>query len=106
MLDSVKRRRSKGEVATNFGVHSSAGVFYSGPRADDAERRTHPKVAKVIEQGGYRASRTRMDLPVSKAIVGLMKNIEGDVVIAPTLGGSVPMYVFEDLDCRGWACQS
>jgi len=25
------------------------------------------------------------------------ENIEGDVVIAPTLGGSVPMYVFEDL---------
>jgi len=61
------------------------------------ERRTHPKVAKVIEQGGYRASRTRMDLPVSKAIVGVMKDAEGDVVIAPTLGGSVPMYVFEDL---------
>jgi len=61
------------------------------------ERRAHDKVAKVIEQGGYRASRTRMDLPVSKAIVSVMKDAEGDVVIAPTLGGSVPMYVFEDL---------
>jgi acetylornithine deacetylase/succinyl-diaminopimelate desuccinylase-like protein len=60
-------------------------------------RRTHAKVAKVIEQGGYRASRTRMDLPGSKAIIGVMKAAEGDVVIAPTLGGSVPMYVFEDL---------
>ena len=61
------------------------------------ERRAHDKVAKVIEQGGYRASRTQMDLPVSKAIVRVMKDAEGDVVIAPTLGGSVPMYVFEDL---------
>jgi acetylornithine deacetylase/succinyl-diaminopimelate desuccinylase-like protein len=61
------------------------------------ERRAHDKVAKVIEQGGYRASRTQMDLPVSKAIVNVMKDAEGDVVIAPTLGGSVPMYVFEDL---------
>jgi len=61
------------------------------------ERRAHDKVAKVIEQGGYRASRTQMDLPVSKAIVSVMKDAEGDVVIAPTLGGSVPMYVFEDL---------
>jgi acetylornithine deacetylase/succinyl-diaminopimelate desuccinylase-like protein len=62
------------------------------------ERRAHAKVAKVIEQGGYRASRTRMDLPVSKAIIGVMRDVEGgEVVIAPTLGGSVPMYVFEDL---------
>jgi len=62
------------------------------------ERRTHAKIARVIEQGGYRASRTKMDLPVSKAIVGVMKEAEGgEVVVAPTLGGSVPMYVFEDL---------
>ena len=62
------------------------------------ERRTHEKVAKVIEQGGYRASRTRMDLPVSKAVIGAMKEAAGeDLVVAPTLGGSVPMYVFEDL---------
>jgi acetylornithine deacetylase/succinyl-diaminopimelate desuccinylase-like protein len=62
------------------------------------ERRTHAKIAKVVEQGWYRASRTRMDLPVSKAIIGLMKEAKGgEVVVAPTLGGSVPMYVFEDL---------
>ncbi|HLZ11819.1 MAG TPA: M20/M25/M40 family metallo-hydrolase [Candidatus Acidoferrum sp.] len=62
------------------------------------ERRVHAKIAKIVEQGGYRASRTRMDLPVSKAIIGVMKEAEGDVVIAPALGGSVPMYVFEDLE--------
>jgi acetylornithine deacetylase/succinyl-diaminopimelate desuccinylase-like protein len=62
------------------------------------QRRSHDKVAKVIEQGGYRASRTRMDLPVSKAIIKVIKDSQGgDVVVAPTLGGSVPMYVFEDL---------
>ncbi|HLK04393.1 MAG TPA: M20/M25/M40 family metallo-hydrolase [Candidatus Acidoferrum sp.] len=62
------------------------------------ERRSRAKIAKVIEQGGYRASRTRMDLPVSKAIIGVMKDAAGgDLVIAPTLGGSVPMYVFDDL---------
>ena len=63
------------------------------------ERRAHEKVAKVIEQGGYRASRTRMDLPVSKAVIEVMKGAAGeDLVVAPTLGGSVPMYVFEDLE--------
>jgi acetylornithine deacetylase/succinyl-diaminopimelate desuccinylase-like protein len=75
----------------------SQGFFVVDREPTIEERRSHAKVAKVIEQGGYRASRTRMDLPVSKAIVSVMKDAAGDVVIAPTLGGSVPMYVFEDL---------
>jgi acetylornithine deacetylase/succinyl-diaminopimelate desuccinylase-like protein len=62
------------------------------------ERRTHPLIAKVINEGGYRASRTPMDLPVSKALVRVVQDATGgDTVIAPTLGGSVPMYIFEDL---------
>jgi acetylornithine deacetylase/succinyl-diaminopimelate desuccinylase-like protein len=73
------------------------GFFVIDHEPTMEERRAHEKVAKVIEQGGYRASRTRMDLPVSKAIVELMREAAGDdLVIAPTLGGSVPMYVFED----------
>jgi len=62
------------------------------------ERRAHTLIAKVIDQGGYRASRTAMDLPVSKALVKVVQDATGgDTVIAPTLGGSVPMYIFEDL---------
>jgi acetylornithine deacetylase/succinyl-diaminopimelate desuccinylase-like protein len=62
------------------------------------ERRTHALVAKVIYHGGYRASRTPMDLPASKALVQLVQGATGgDTVVAPTLGGSVPMYIFEDL---------
>ena len=62
------------------------------------ERRTHALIAKVIDEGGYRASRTAMDLPVSKALIKVVREaMGGDTVIAPTLGGSVPMYIFEDL---------
>jgi len=62
------------------------------------ERRAHALIAKVVDQGGYRASRTAMDLPVSKALVKVMQDATGsDTVVAPTLGGSVPMYIFEDL---------
>jgi len=62
------------------------------------ERGKHALIAKVIDQGGYRASRTPMDLPVSKALVQVVQSATGgDAVIAPTLGGSVPMYIFEDL---------
>ena len=62
------------------------------------ERRTYPLIAKVINQGGYRASRTPMDLPVSKALVQVVQAATGGTaVIAPTLGGTVPTYIFEDL---------
>jgi acetylornithine deacetylase/succinyl-diaminopimelate desuccinylase-like protein len=62
------------------------------------ERRMYPRIAKVINEGGYRASRTPMDLPVSKALVQVVQGATvGTTVVAPTLGGSVPMYIFEDL---------
>ena len=62
------------------------------------ERRAHARIAKVIFEGGYRASRTPMDLPVSQALVKVVQDAtEGSAVIAPALGGSVPMYIFEDL---------
>ena len=62
------------------------------------ERRAHARIARVIYEGGYRASRTPMDLPVSQALVRVVQDAtDGSAVIAPTLGGSVPMYIFEDL---------
>jgi len=62
------------------------------------ERRSHALIAKIINEGGYRASRTPMDLPVSKALVRVIQGATGgNAVIAPALGGSVPMYIFEDL---------
>jgi acetylornithine deacetylase/succinyl-diaminopimelate desuccinylase-like protein len=74
------------------------GFFIVDHEATLDERREHPMVAKLIDQGGYRASRTRMDLPVSQALVHVMQEASnGQTVVAPMLGGSVPMYIFEDL---------
>src|SRR6267378_4819687 len=42
------------------------------------ERRTHARIAKVIYEGGYRASRTPMDLPMSKAIVEVVRGAAGN----------------------------
>jgi acetylornithine deacetylase/succinyl-diaminopimelate desuccinylase-like protein len=62
------------------------------------ERRTYARIAKVTYEGGYRASRTPMDLAVSKALVQVVQGATGNTtVVAPALGGSVPMYIFEDL---------
>ncbi|HKV61012.1 MAG TPA: M20/M25/M40 family metallo-hydrolase [Candidatus Acidoferrum sp.] len=64
------------------------------------ERLAHPHVVRVVKDvWNYPASRTSMDLPVSKAMTKLMQNATGGTaVIAPLLGGSVPMYIFEDLN--------
>ncbi|HYT20505.1 MAG TPA: M20/M25/M40 family metallo-hydrolase [Candidatus Polarisedimenticolia bacterium] len=61
------------------------------------ERRTYPRIAKVINEGGYRASRTPMDLPVSKKVVEVVEAAAGPAVKMPTLGGTAPMYIFEEL---------
>ncbi len=61
------------------------------------ERRTHALIAKVIDEGGYRASRTPMDLPVSKKLIEVVEAAAGSAVKMPTLGGTAPMYIFEEL---------
>jgi len=61
------------------------------------ERRAHPLIAKIANEGGYRASRTPMDLPVSKKVVEIVEGAAGPAVKMPTLGGTAPMYIFEEL---------
>jgi acetylornithine deacetylase/succinyl-diaminopimelate desuccinylase-like protein len=74
------------------------GYFIVDREPTIEERRAQPRIAKVINEGGYRASRTPMDLPVSKALVKVIQDATGGTtVVAPALGGSVPMYIFEDL---------
>ncbi|HEY6384084.1 MAG TPA: M20/M25/M40 family metallo-hydrolase [Candidatus Acidoferrum sp.] len=100
---SIDARLVKGEDPKNkfeqiVAFIRKQGYFVIDREPTMEERRTHALIAKVVDQGGYRASRTAMDLPVSKALVKVMQDAtSGDTVIAPTLGGSVPMYIFEDL---------
>ena len=63
---------------------------------DEATRLKYPKVIKVRRQGGYNAARTSMDLPISRAIIAAVESAHGKIVTLPTLGGSVPLYIFTD----------
>jgi acetylornithine deacetylase/succinyl-diaminopimelate desuccinylase-like protein len=88
--------RKKYEQIVGFIRKQGFYVIDHEPTMD--ERREHAQIAKIVDEGGYRASRTAMDLPVSKALVQVVQDATGgNAVIAPTLGGSVPMYIFEDL---------
>ena len=75
------------------------GYFVVRDRAPTPEeRRAHPRVARIDYYGGYPATRTSMDLPVSAAVARVLDDALGaGVVKAPALGGSVPMHIFERL---------
>jgi len=100
---SLEARLVKGEDPRKKFEQISAfiqkqGFFVIDHEPSMEERRVHARIAKVVDEGGYRASRTPMDLALSKAVVEVVRGAAGkDTVIMPSTGGSVPMYIFEDL---------
>jgi acetylornithine deacetylase/succinyl-diaminopimelate desuccinylase-like protein len=56
----------------------------------------HPRVAMVVrDPASYNAVRTPMDLPIAQEIIQAVKSARGDVVLLPTMGGSVPLGAME-----------
>jgi acetylornithine deacetylase/succinyl-diaminopimelate desuccinylase-like protein len=64
----------------------------------DQERLTKPLIAKVVHRaGGYNAERTRMDLPVSLAVIAAVQTTSArPIVKLPTSGGSLPLSIITD----------
>jgi acetylornithine deacetylase/succinyl-diaminopimelate desuccinylase-like protein len=74
------------------------GYFIVDRDPDADTLMSHPKVAKVIvEPGGYNAARTSMDLPISQLVLRTAEAARGPVVKLPTMGGSVPLYMIEEI---------
>jgi acetylornithine deacetylase/succinyl-diaminopimelate desuccinylase-like protein len=63
------------------------------PTAD--ERRTHPKVAKVLIGKPGVGSRTPMDLPISQEVIRTVESARGRTVKLPTMGGGLPLEAIE-----------
>lgn len=64
---------------------------------DLATRLKYPKIAMVTRSSGYPAARTSMDLPIVKQVIDRAKVVAGDdLILLPTLGGSLPLYLFTD----------
>ncbi len=64
----------------------------------DAERKQHGLIAKVIARsGGYNAERTRMDYPISIAVIDAVQSTSKDLIVKlPTSGGSLPLSIITD----------
>ena len=69
---------------------------------EDPDRETrlkYPRIAKVTITGNsYKASRTSMDLAVSKSVIQMFSEyFHRDPVLLPSLGGSLPIYIFNEI---------
>lgn len=75
----------------------SQGYFVTDHEPTDEERKQHAKIIKVIAgDDGYNAQRTSMDLPIAKKIVEAIRTTTtGQVVLQPTSGGSLPLFLIE-----------
>ena len=62
------------------------------------ERLKHPLITKVEHRsGGYNAERTRMDLPISLAVISAVQSTSADrIVKLPTSGGSLPLSIITE----------
>lgn len=65
---------------------------------DSATRRAHPRVIKVTGDGGYAATGTALELPVSRAVLRAAAAALGEPIIAkPPMGGSLPLHHFVEV---------
>lgn len=73
------------------------GYFVVATEPDQVTRLRQPLIARVTTADGYRAVRTPMNLAVAQQIIQTLERALGQKpVLAPTLGGSVPLYIFEE----------
>jgi acetylornithine deacetylase/succinyl-diaminopimelate desuccinylase-like protein len=63
----------------------------------DEERKKYSRLIKVVrDNDSYNAQRTSMTLPITKKVINAVKSTTSEqVVIMPTMGGSLPLFVFE-----------
>ena len=71
-------------------------IVYDEP--DLETRLAHPRIIRLRWGQGYPPARTPLDLPVSRALINVIESALGEPpIVMPTLGGSVPMYLFNDV---------
>ena len=74
------------------------GFFVTDRDPTEAERKQNALIARVnSRKGGYNAERTRMDLPVSIAVIKAVQSTSKDPIVKlPTAGGSLPLSIITE----------
>lgn len=72
------------------------GYFVTELEPTDAERQQYAYIAQVTRSKGYNAQKTSMDLPEARKVIAAVQSTTRDkVVLIPSFGGSLPLYIFE-----------
>ncbi|MBL7792469.1 MAG: M20/M25/M40 family metallo-hydrolase [Saprospiraceae bacterium] len=73
------------------------GYYVLDREPTDEERLQYANIATVRSGTGYNAQRTSMDLPISRQVIQAVKSTTPqDVILMPSAGGSLPLYLFEE----------
>ena len=97
---SLEMRLAKGDdpeaMKDRVEAHIRArGYHIVRAEPDAATRRAHAKIAKVTRQSGYPAMRTPIGATGTAELVAAARTAAPDLIEIPTLGGSLPLYMFE-----------
>jgi acetylornithine deacetylase/succinyl-diaminopimelate desuccinylase-like protein len=93
-LRLVKGIDPRKQVARVIAHIQKLGYFVTEDEPDKALRLKHGLIARVTSRDGYPAVRTPMNLPIAQKIISAIEQALGyKPVLAPTLGGSVPLYI-------------
>lgn len=93
-LRLVKGNDSKRQVDKLIRHIRSQGFHVLDRPPTMEERRQHPKIATVIAGPGYNAERTSLDDPLARSVAAAAKPF--GAVVLPSLGGSLPLYIFRE----------
>ncbi|MGH9510137.1 MAG: M20/M25/M40 family metallo-hydrolase, partial [Terriglobales bacterium] len=78
--------------------HLRSQGYWLTPETPSLEvRRRHARIVKLEWRAGYPGARTSLDHPAAQAVTRVVEDALGPVIKMPTLGGSVPMHLFEDV---------
>ncbi|MGI8732567.1 MAG: M20/M25/M40 family metallo-hydrolase [Pyrinomonadaceae bacterium] len=97
-LRLVKGNDYRKQVQLLQGHIRKQGFYVIDRDPTDEERKQHALIAKVIiRPGGYNAERTRMDLPISLALITAVQSTSAQPIVRlPTFGGSLPLSIITD----------
>ena len=97
-LRLVKGNDFRRQVARLIAHVRKQGFHVIETEPSDSERRQYPLIAKLVQRvGGYNAERTRMDSPISMAVVeAVQSTTDKKIVRLPTSGGSLPLSIITE----------
>jgi acetylornithine deacetylase/succinyl-diaminopimelate desuccinylase-like protein len=74
----------------------SQGYYVTENIPTDEERARYDKICMILRSDGYNAQKTSLDNLIAKRVAKAVQMTTGEFpILMPTLGGSLPLYVFE-----------